>query len=159
MAETGVAGKIDVTKTVDSYRAKRGEFRIVDVPARRYLMIDGHGDPNTAPAYAEALAALYPVAYKLKFASKRTLDRDYVVPPLEGLWTAADVDSFTTARDKSQWDWTMMILVPAPRTFGWRVWSLRPPEGRRLRHLSATDCGSGGATGHLSEIEATTRVT
>jgi len=104
--------KIDLTKTLDSYRAKRGQFRIVEVPARRYLMIDGHGDPNTSPAYAEALAALYPVAYKLKFASKRTLDRDYVVPPLEGLWTAEDLDAFTTARDKSQWDWTMMLLVP-----------------------------------------------
>lgn len=104
--------KIDVTKTLDSYRAKRGEFRILDVPERRYLMIDGHGDPNTSPVYADALAALYPVAYKLKFASKRELDRDYVVPPLEGLWTADDLDAFTTARDKSQWDWTMMILVP-----------------------------------------------
>lgn len=104
--------KIDVTKTLDSYRAKRGEFRIVDVPTRRYLMVDGHGDPNSSPAYTAALEALYPVAYKLKFASKRTLDRDYVVPPLEGLWSADDLDSFTSARDKSQWDWTMMILVP-----------------------------------------------
>ncbi len=112
MAETGAAGKIDLTKTLDSYRAKRGEFRILDVPDRQYLMIDGHGDPNTSPVYTEALAALYPVAYKLKFASKRELDRDYVVPPLEGLWTADDLDAFTTARDKSQWDWTMMILVP-----------------------------------------------
>ncbi|MBW9092201.1 GyrI-like domain-containing protein [Microbacterium jejuense] len=107
-----MADKIDVTKTLDSYRAKRGEFRILDLPPRQYLMIDGHGDPNTSPAYAEALEALYPVAYTLKFASKRTLERDYVVPPLEGLWTADDLDAFTTARDKSQWDWTMMLLVP-----------------------------------------------
>jgi hypothetical protein len=112
VAETGAAGKIDLTKTLDSYRAKRGEFRILDVPDRQYLMIDGHGDPNTSPVYTEALAALYPVAYKLKFASRRELGRDYVVPPLEGLWTADDLDAFTTARDKSQWDWTMMILVP-----------------------------------------------
>lgn len=75
-------------------------------------MIDGHGDPNNAPAYAEALKALYPVAYKLKFASKRDLGRDYVVMPLEGLWWAEDMDSFTASRDKSRWDWTMMIMVP-----------------------------------------------
>lgn len=104
--------KIDFTKTLDGYRAKRGEFRIVDVPELRYLMIDGHGDPNTAPAYAEALAALYPVAYKLKFASKRSLGRDYVVPPLEGLWWAEDMGAFTAVRDKSAWDWTMMLMVP-----------------------------------------------
>lgn len=104
--------KIDLTKSIDGYRARTGEFRLVDLPANRYLAIDGHGDPNSAPAYAEALETLYPVAYALKFASKRELDRDYVVPPLEGLWWAEDMDAFTTARDKSRWDWTMLILVP-----------------------------------------------
>jgi hypothetical protein len=107
-----MADKLDFKKTLDAYRAKAGEFRLVDVPAMQYLMVDGHGDPNTSPAYAEALEALYPVAYKLKFASKRELDRDYVVPPLEGLWWAEDMDSFTTARDKSRWSWTMMLMVP-----------------------------------------------
>jgi hypothetical protein len=104
--------KIDFKKTLDCYQARRGQFRIVDVPDLQYLMIDGHGDPNTAPAYADALAALYPVAYKIKFASKRDLDRDYVVPPLEALWWATDMAAFTARRDKSQWDWTVMIMVP-----------------------------------------------
>lgn len=104
--------KIDFKKTLDSYRARRGVFEIVAVPELHYLMIDGHGDPNTSPAYTAALQALYPVAYKLKFASKRELGRDYVVPPLEGLWWAEDMDSFTTSRDKSQWSWTMMLLTP-----------------------------------------------
>ncbi|MFI7550105.1 hypothetical protein ACIBQ2_10170 [Micromonospora sediminimaris] len=49
-----------------------------------------------------AVEALYPVAYKLKFASKRHLGRDYVVPPLEGLWWAEDMAAFTTSRDKSR---------------------------------------------------------
>ena len=104
--------KIDFKKSLDAYRARASEFRIIEVPALRYLMVDGHGDPNTAPAYAEALGALYPVAYTLKFASKQRLGRDYVVPPLEGLWWAADMEAFTSARDKSQWDWTMMLMVP-----------------------------------------------
>lgn len=104
--------KIDLTKSLDGYRARTGEFRLVDLPANRYLAIDGHGDPNTAPAYSAALETLYPVAYALKFASKRELGRDYVVPPLEGLWWAEDMDAFTTARDKSRWDWTMLILIP-----------------------------------------------
>jgi len=107
-----VSAKIDFRKTLDGYRAERGRFRIVDVPEARYLMLDGQGDPNTAPQFAEAVAALYPVAYKLKFASKVDLGRDYVVPPLEGLWWADDMRAFTTARDKAQWNWTMMIMVP-----------------------------------------------
>lgn len=56
----------------------------------QFLMADGHGDPNTAPVYREAVEALYAVAYKVKFASKKELDQDYVVPPLEGLWWAED---------------------------------------------------------------------
>ena len=107
-----MAAKIDFKKTLDGYRAKHGEFRIVDIPEMQYLMVDGHGDPNSSPAFAQALEALYPVAYKLKFASKLELDRDYVVPPLEGLWWARDMDSFTVSRDKSRWDWTMMLMVP-----------------------------------------------
>lgn len=104
--------KVDVKRSLDSYRASRGVFRVVDVPDRTYLMVDGHGDPNTSQAYSDALAALYPVAYTLKFASKRELGRDYVVPPLEGLWWADEMTAFTEARDKSQWSWTMMLLVP-----------------------------------------------
>jgi Uncharacterized conserved protein len=104
--------KIDFKKSLDSYQAPRGQFRMVNVPDMQYLMVDGHGDPNTAPAYTEALSALYPVAYKLKFISKRERERDYVVPPLEGLWWAEDMDTFAVARDKSRWDWTMMLMVP-----------------------------------------------
>lgn len=104
--------KTDFKKTLDAYRARSGRFRVLDVPDTRYLMLDGHGDPNDAPAFSEAIRALYPVAYGLKFASKRDLGRDYVVPPLEGLWWAEDMDSFTSARDKSRWDWTLMLMVP-----------------------------------------------
>ncbi len=75
-------------------------------------MVDGHGDPNTAQEYTDAISALYPIAYKLKFASKQDLGEDYVVMPLEALWWASDMDSFTTNRDKSQWNWTAMIMVP-----------------------------------------------
>ncbi|MFZ3392928.1 GyrI-like domain-containing protein [Rhodococcus sp. 7Tela_A2] len=107
-----MAEKIDFKKTLDAYRATRGEFRILDVPDMRYLMIDGVGDPNTSPAFADAIESLYPVAFTLKFASKRELGRDYVVPPLEGLWWSEDMASFTSARDKSHWNWTLMVMVP-----------------------------------------------
>lgn len=104
--------KVDVKKTKDSYQARSGEFRVVDVPVMQYLMVDGHGDPNTSVDYADALAALYPVAYTLKFASKQELGRDYVVPPLEALWWAADMAAFTSGRDKTRWSWTAMIMTP-----------------------------------------------
>lgn len=105
------AAKVDFKREITAYRARRGVFDVVDVPDLRYLMIDGHGDPN-GPAFAEATAALYPLAYRLKFASRQQLGRDYVVMPLEGLWWADDMAAFTAARDKSRWDWTLMIMVP-----------------------------------------------
>lgn len=103
--------KIDLKRELDAYRAKAGEVRFVDVPPLSYLAIDGHGDPN-GPAFAEAVAALYPLAYAVKMASKRELGRDFVVMPLEGLWWADDWSSFTDARDKTAWDWTLLILQP-----------------------------------------------
>jgi hypothetical protein len=105
--------KVDFKKELKHlYRPSAKDFTTVDVPRMHFLMIDGHGDPNVAQAYQEALAALYAVAYKIKFASKQALGRDYVVPPLEGLWWAEDMSTFTAARDKRAWDWTMMIMTP-----------------------------------------------
>jgi hypothetical protein len=94
------------------YNPSKKEFTVVDVPPMSFLMVDGHGDPNTAQEYQDAVEALYGVAYKLKFTSKKELGKDYVVPPLEGLWWAEDMGAFTTMRDKSAWDWTMMIMQP-----------------------------------------------
>jgi hypothetical protein len=106
-----MSAKVDFKKTLDSYQARHNKFRILEVPALQYLMIDGHGDPNTDPEFVTAVSALYPIAYKLKFASKE-LGKDYTVMPLEGLWWSDDMETFTTARDKSSWDWTMMIMQP-----------------------------------------------
>lgn len=108
-AATG-SDKVDLKK-LDCYRAPRGRFRVLDVPDLRHLAIQGHGDPNGVE-FATALASLYPVAYALKFASKQQLGRDYVVMPLEGLWWADDMDAFTSARDKSRWDWLLLTVVP-----------------------------------------------
>ena len=104
--------KVDFKKAVKELYSPPKKFVIVNVPEMQFLMVDGHGDPNVAQEYQDALEALYAVAYKIKFASKKQLGKDYVVPPLEGLWWAEDMDTFTTARDKSQWDWTMMIMTP-----------------------------------------------
>jgi len=103
--------KTDFKKTLKHLYNPPRQFTLVEVPAMQFTMIDGHGDPNTAQEYADAVEALYAVSYKVKFASKRALDQDYVVPPLEGLWWAEDMDAFLT-RAKSEWDWTMMIMQP-----------------------------------------------
>ncbi|MEE6280934.1 GyrI-like domain-containing protein [Georgenia sp. MJ170] len=132
--------KVDLKKQLDSYRARQGEQRIITVPDRRYLMVDGEGDPNTSPAFTAAIETLYPVAYRLKFASKRELGRDYVVPPLEGLWWAEDMAAFTTARDKAQWSWTLMIMVPDWIEEAFAVAAVGEAGAVRLTTLSEGQC-------------------
>ena len=51
---------VDLKKTYrEHYTARAGEPALVEVPARQFLMIDGRGDPNTSPDYADAIAALF----------------------------------------------------------------------------------------------------
>ncbi len=105
--------KTDFKKTMkEFYAPKSKEFVLVDVPEMSFLMIDGKGNPNSSKEYTIALETLYPVAYKAKFISKKTLEKDHVVPSLEGLWWAEDMSAFTENLDKSRWSWTMMIMQP-----------------------------------------------
>jgi len=90
----------------------------VEVPSLNYLMLDGMGDPNTSPAYQAAVEVLFSLSYTIKFMVKKgPLAIDYGVMPLEGLWWAEDMSTFTTA-DKSNWKWTMMLLQPNFITLG-----------------------------------------
>jgi hypothetical protein len=99
----------DVKKELKTlYAPRNAEWVIVDVPPTAYLAIDGEGDPNSAKAYSDAVAALYSVAYTIKFSSK---DKPFVVAPLEGLWWADDPGVFAS-RDKAAWKWTMLISLP-----------------------------------------------
>jgi len=103
----------DIKKALPAlYAPKRGGFHVVDVPEIAFLMVDGHGDPNTSPAYTEAVTALYTLSYTVRAIAKADLGRVHTVGPLEGLWSADDPAVFVT-REKNAWDWTMMISQPA----------------------------------------------
>ncbi|TCP46785.1 hypothetical protein EV191_11361 [Tamaricihabitans halophyticus] len=104
--------KYDIKKAhKELYAPPSKDFTVIDVPEFQYLAIDGRGNPNTAATYTNAVEALYGVAYTLKFASKKTLGRDFVVAPLEGLWRADDPTVFHSRR-KDQWEWTMLLSQP-----------------------------------------------
>jgi len=103
--------KIDFKKTMKGfYQPSSKEVTQVDVPEMQFLMIDGIGSPGDSKEYQDALAVLYPIAFKTKFLSKKK-GKDYVVPPLEGLWWADNMDDFTKG-ERNKWKWTMMIMQP-----------------------------------------------
>jgi hypothetical protein len=108
--------KLDLRKTLKHlYNPPSKKVVEVDAPAMNFLMIDGSGDPNTAPEYQQALEALYGMAYTLKFASKKA-GLDFTVMASEGLWWLDDMGAkygdFDFTADKSCWRWTMMIMQP-----------------------------------------------
>ena len=129
-----VARNIDLkTELMALYSAPSANPVIVDVPPMNFLMVDGAGDPNSAPAYAAAVAALYATSYTLKFMFKRGAEAiNYSVMPLEGLWWADDMADFAKG-DKSNWKWTAMIMQPA---FVTHVEVVRAIDSVRKKHPS-----------------------
>lgn len=140
--------KIDFKKEMkDYFQPPHADFVEIELPPLRYVMVDGAGNPNTTSVYARALEWLYSTSYALKFHSKQTLGKDYVVPPLEGLWWADDPQDFVR-RNKDAWHWTMMIMLPdfVPQE-AFEEASLKtskklgdPPDTLRLRSLSEGHC-------------------
>ena len=107
----GALTKLDYKRELAELFGAKREPALVDVPELAYLMIDGHGDPNTSEEFAAAIAALYGISYTAKFTIKQTLGIDFHVMPLEGLWWTPDLATFS-ASDKSDWLWTAMIMQP-----------------------------------------------
>jgi hypothetical protein len=103
--------KLDLKKTLKPYYNAKSTPTFIDVPAMNFLMVDGKGNPNTAPEYADAVQTLYSVAYTLKFKVKKEMAIDYPVMALEGLWWTEDMNLFS-ADKKDDWLWTMMISTP-----------------------------------------------
>ncbi|HBE77798.1 MAG TPA: hypothetical protein DDW65_08430 [Firmicutes bacterium] len=84
---------------------------IVDIPEFQYLMIDGIGMDFGDETSQDAIQALFGVAFKIKFLSKKERGIDYVVMPLEGLWWAEDMNDFING-NRDKWCWTYMIMQP-----------------------------------------------
>jgi hypothetical protein len=104
--------KLDFKKQFKQYYSASKNVEIVDVPSFLYLMADGEGDPNNSPLFQSATEALYSLAYTIKFAvKKKDAEKEYTVPPLEGLWWMGNVDGFN-ADTKDKWKWTLMVAQP-----------------------------------------------
>ena len=92
VAMPDAAPKTDFTKTLDSYQARAGRFRVLDIPPRQYLMADGHGDRRSAVLGADLLkvAGSHPwvVAWS---AEHHEPPEEWTVPqPVGELLSAAD---------------------------------------------------------------------
>ncbi|MBS0026287.1 GyrI-like domain-containing protein [Chitinophaga sp. 22321] len=102
--------KLDLTKTFKQYYTATGIPELVTIEKGLFVTISGKGDPNGA-AFGEVTAALYAVAYGIKFSSKQK-GRDFTVSKLEGFWWVDDnsVDPLQVPRD--QWHYELAIRMP-----------------------------------------------
>lgn len=90
---------------------------IIQVPPIQYLMVDGKGNPNTCEEYKNAMEIMYGISYSIKMSKMSGAMPegyfDYVVPPLEGLWTVNDrAFDGTGVIDKDKFIWTSLIRQP-----------------------------------------------
>lgn len=109
---------------------------LIDVPEIPFIMINGKGNPNNLDGeYKTAVELLYSLSYTIKMSKMRTEKLegyfDFVVPPLEGLWSLPDGKPADHLR-KDDLIWISMIRVPSfvtPAVFEWACNSLRENKG------------------------------
>lgn len=90
---------------------------VVEVPEMVFIAVDGKGDPNTCAEYKEAMELLYGLSFTIKMSKMSGTQPEgyfeYVVPPLEGLWSVEDAQfDGTNITDKNRFCWKSMIRQP-----------------------------------------------
>ncbi len=128
--------KLDYKKEyMDLYLPKNKPLKVL-VPQMNFIMIDGQGDPNTEQGeYKQAVELLYAIAYTVKMSKMKHSVPDgyieYVMPPLEGLWTIADVSRTLDYSRKDKLCWTAMIRQPEFVTYDVFDWACREVQGKK----------------------------
>lgn len=97
----------------DELRASARAVGFLELPERRFVMIDGEGPPGDA-AFAPRMPGLYATAYTLRFGLKRR-GIETRVGPLEGLWWTADgATDLDAILDPKRDDWRWLLLIALP---------------------------------------------
>ena len=93
---------------------KQHRVRIVTIPDRRCLAVDGESEPG-GTEFQAAMSALYRTAYALHFLL-RERGIDARIGPSEALWERRDGrDAWAEGKvafDPNAWRWTLMLAVP-----------------------------------------------
>lgn len=105
--------KINLQKADPNYYKAGVKAEIRDLDTYNYLTIEGEGSPE-APAFNEAIQAIYAVAYAIKFLCKGQ-DNDFVVPKMECYWYIAgglEVQYKFPETLMDQWLWKIQMRMP-----------------------------------------------
>lgn len=95
-----------------------GQPAILTVPAQKYIMLQGRGNPNDAD-FSQRVGVLYSLAHPIKMRHKVFCNQnpqristfaypEYAIFPLEGLWSSESQN----LQDKDKFIYTIMIRQP-----------------------------------------------
>lgn len=110
--------KLDLTKKYKAYFTAKATPELVTIEKAHFISIQGKGDPSEQ-AFANRVAALYAVAYTLKFMYKAQ-NCDFTVSKLEGLWWYDENrypgKTIETATEVPRSEWEYQLLIRMPET-------------------------------------------
>ncbi len=93
------------------YRATPRRIDEVDVPAMKFLMVDGTCEGGNYEDFRSGIEGLFAICQAMKTAiSKTKIGFEYAVMPLECLWWVRGGDYAPDNRE--EWKWILMMVQP-----------------------------------------------
>jgi hypothetical protein len=94
------------------YRATTRRIDEVDVPAMKFLMVDGSCDGGDYRDFRNGIEGLFALSEGMKAAIARTrIGFEYAVMPLECLWWVRGRGDYTPD-NREEWKWILMMVQP-----------------------------------------------
>jgi len=128
------------------YLPPTDDFTFVHVPRTKLFMVDGEGSPDDKP-FKEAVRWLWAAVHPIRQVEKERMGKNFVEPPLEGLWWADNMADFVAGiKDKLKWrmmvptsekvskDMLAKAVTEAAKKLG------EAPKSLRLGHLDEGRC-------------------
>ncbi|MFC6322668.1 GyrI-like domain-containing protein [Companilactobacillus baiquanensis] len=90
---------------------------VLNIPKQTFISLPGQGDPNGSD-FKERLQVLYPISYGIKAAYRKFCQDkdvefdDYVVFPLEGVWSLTEAGQKMDHLDKNEFVYDIMMRIP-----------------------------------------------
>lgn len=89
---------------------------LIAISGYPFFVIEGKGDPNTNPHYAEEVGILYALSYAVKMMPKKGVTPpgyyEYTVYPLEGIWDLSEEGKKSETLNKDELVYRLMIRQP-----------------------------------------------
>jgi len=94
------------------YRATTRRVDLVDVPAMKFLMVDGTCEGNNFQDFRNGIEGLFTLSQAIKDGIARTkLGFEYAVMPLECLWWVKGPGEYAP-ENRDEWKWLLMMVQP-----------------------------------------------